>query len=242
MFFHSTKLVSKTTKSLVYNSKRSSKRGISEIIGSLILMGITVTGGLLVWTLLQGNEQLTFSLDEIEISPIVIAQLKVTGYDTRDDNNLYGITGLNNQLQPTTAALVLCTTCGVGFVDNEFIILKIRSDNDEAVFINGIHINEVEHVFDTAQSSTSTFTVGTDAPTTGKFIIISGSNGSIIQETGSAIPIGGEKRIVIRLSDSITPNDPTGTTGIALNSQLRVIIDSSVETVQELLIPAGSLA
>ena len=245
MFFLSTKLVSKTTKSLVYHSKRSSKRGVGEIIGTLILMGVTVTGGLLVWTLFQGSEQLTFSLSEIELSPIVIAQLKVTGYDTRDAASLYDIANIDNG---SGGADFLCTTCGA---TNEFIILKIRNDNDEAVFINEIEINEVLHVFDSLHTTGApTFTgahdddgdgLGGTLPEAGEYIIISGSgNTGIIQEKGAAIPIGGEKRFVIRLGDLPT-NDPTDN-GITLNSQFRVIINSSVETIQELLIPAGSLA
>ena len=146
MFFLSTKLVSKTLKSSVYNSKKSSKRGVSEIIGALLLMGITVTGGVLVYTLIQGSPTLTFTFSEVELSPIVVAQLIVTGYDTRDDAFLYGITGVNNQLEPTSSPDSLCTTTGC--TNGEFIILKIRSDNDESVSINGIFINEVEHVFD----------------------------------------------------------------------------------------------
>ena len=238
MFFLSTKLVSKTLKSSVYNSKKSSKRGVSEIIGALLLMGITVTGRVLVYTLIQGSPTLTFTFSEVELSPIVVAQLIVTGYDTRDAANLYGITGVNNQIKPSNSSPdSLCTATGCGGT-TEFIILKIRSDNDEAVTINGININEVEHVFDTDKSTTAAFTLpvpANDLPTAGKFLIISGSDGSLKQETGSAIPIGGEKRFIIRLDSSITPN-------ILLNSQIRIIIDSDVETVQELLIPAGSLA
>ena len=132
MFFLSTKLVSKTLKSLAYNSRKSSKRGIGEIIGTLILMGITVTGGLLVWTLFQGNEQLTFSLEEIELSPIVVAQLIVTGYDTRDFTNLYGISGAAaGTIDNSDPADYLCTTSGC---TNEIIILKVRNDNDQAVY------------------------------------------------------------------------------------------------------------
>ena len=246
MFFLSTKLVSKALKSSVHNSKKSSKRGVSEIIGALLLMGITVTGGVLVYTLIQGSEQLTFSLSEIEISPIVVAQLIVTGYDTRDSVSLYGISGIDNSSLNNPD--FLCTTAAN--CTNELIILKIINDNAEAVFINSIDINEVEHVFDSIHTGGSLDTSTHDGgggpntgtlPENGEFIIISGfGNTGIIQETGSSIPIGGEKRFVIRLG-ALTANDSTNA-GITLNSQLRVIINSSVETVQELLVPAGSLA
>ena len=79
MFFLSTKLVSKTLKFVVPNSRKSSKRGVAEIVGTMILMGVTVTGGLLVWTLLQGSDQLAFTLSEVELSPIVVSKLIVSG-------------------------------------------------------------------------------------------------------------------------------------------------------------------
>jgi len=236
MFSLSTKLVSKTIKSSVHFSKKSSKRGASEVIGTMILLGVTVVGGLLVWTLFQGDETLMFSIAEPELSPIVIAHLQITGYDTRDALKLYNLTGINNQIEPASGSpdeLCTITDCTNG---TEFIILKIRSDNDEAVFIRSIEINDVEHVFDTGASGTSSFGPPGDLPASGKYIIISGFGISgIIQETGSALPIASEKRIVIRLDTSITPNIP-------LNSQIRVIINSSVETTQLLLVPAGSLA
>ena len=247
MFSLSTKSVSKTIKSSVHFSKKSSKRGASEVIGTMILLGVTVVGGLLVWTLFQGNETLMFSIAEPELSPIVVAQLQITGYDTRDAESLYNITGINNEISPSNSSPdVLCTItdCTNG---SEFIIIKIRSDNDEAVTIRSIEINDVLHVFDslhttgspdfsTAHDDDGDGTGGT-LPASGEFIIISGFGGisGLKQEAGSALPIVSEKRFLIHLDTSITPNIP-------LNSQIRVIINSSVETTQLLLVPAGSLA
>jgi len=236
MFSLSTKSVSKTLKSSVHFSKKLSKRGSAEVIGTMILLGVTVVGGLLVWTLFQGNETLMFSIAEPELSPIVIAHLQITGYDTRDAASLYEITNLDNG---SGGPSFLCTTCGA---TNELIILKIRSDNDEAVTIRSIEINDVEHVFDsnhTGGGSPDFVTAhgsGGTLPESGEFIIISGfGNVGLIQEAGSALPISSEKRIVIRLDTTITPDIP-------LNSQIRVIINSSVETTQLHLVPAGSFA
>ena len=56
-----TQSFSKTLKSSVYNSRKSSKRGASEIIGVMILLGVTVSGALLVFTLLSTNDILDFA-------------------------------------------------------------------------------------------------------------------------------------------------------------------------------------
>ena len=242
MFSLSTKSVSKTLKSSVHFSKKSSKRGASEVIGTMILLAVTVVGAVLVWTLFQGNETLMFSIAEPELSPIVIAHLQITGYDTRDAASLYNITGIDNGVSPSNSSPdVLCTilNCTNG---SEFIILKIRSDNDEAVTIRSIEINDVEHTFDSAHTSgipdfSTAHGDGGTLPASGEFIIISGFGGfgSLKQEAGSALPIASEKRILIHLDTSITPNIP-------LNSQIRVIINSSVETTKLFLVPAGSLA
>ena len=78
----------------------------------------------------------------------------------------------------------------------------------------------------------------------GEFIIISGIDapGGIKKELHAFLPEGSEKRIVIHLSGDITPNDPPTNKGIALNSQIRVVINSSAGSTQLLLVPAGRLA
>jgi len=238
-FFPLTKPFSKPLKSSVKHSRKSSKRGASEIIGSLILLGVTISGALLIFTLLSTNDIVDFATERQSLDPNVLAKLKLTGYDTRDADALYNLTNLDNLIgTSTTVPDYLCTTCGVA---NEFIILKFRNPSGVLVAVGSININEEEHTFDSAQSTTSSFTALTDLPASGKFIIISGSGTSgIKQELASTLPEGSEKRIVIRLSESITPaTSPDG--GIALNSNIRVIINTSAETTQLLLVPAGSL-
>ena len=239
-----TQLFSKTFVSLVHDSRKSSKRGVSEIIGSMILLGVTVSGGLLVFTLLQSSDIVDIAIEDPSIDPNVIAKLKLIGYDTRDAEDLYEITDLNNQIgTSTSAADHLCTTCTT---TNEFIILKIRNDAATIIDIRSINVNEEEHTFDDDHTVSNQSFVAPSGetptvPESGEYIIISGSNGNIKQEPASTIPEGATKRIVIRLSSDITPND-VDDDGLALNSKIRVVINSSVETTQLLLVPAGRIA
>ena len=156
------KSFSKTLKSSVYNSRKPSKRGAAEVIGSIILLGVTVAGGLLIFTLLSTNDVVDFAKEGQSLDPNVIAKLKLSGYDTRDADALYNLTNLDNLIgTSTTVPDYLCTTCGVA---NEFIILKFRNPSGVLVAVSSININEEEHTFDSAQSTTSSFSASNDLP------------------------------------------------------------------------------
>lgn len=232
-----TKSFSKPLKSPVHNSRKLHNRGVSEIIGAMLLLAITVAGGTMIFFIVQDNDILDFVAGEEQtLSPIVIPKLILSGYDTRDAVNLYGgisvLDNLNGTANPEGAPNSLCTSCTT---KNEFIILKVRNDADTIVDISGITVNEIDHVFDTGNPAGATLTNAT-LPEQGEFIIISGSGTvNVKQEPRSTLPEASEKRIVIRLSSDITPDIP-------LNSKMRIIINSSVESTQLLLVPAGRLA
>jgi len=233
-----TGLFFKTFNYLIQYSIKSSKRGVSEIVGTMVLLAVTVTGGLIVAVAVQENDSITgFITSEPEsIDPNVIPKVKISGYDTRDAADLYGISGLSNLTGPTTSVDSLCTvtTCANSGADTEFIVLRVRNDVDIPVEITSISINEIEHTFDTDHSGTSLFSTSTTLPEQGEFAIISGFGISGLKlEQNSILPQASEKRLVIRLSTSIT-------TDIALNDNIRVIINTSASTTQLLLVPAGS--
>ena len=230
-----------STKSLVHNLRKSPKRGVSEIIGSLLLVSLTVVGGVVIVAVLQNSDQLTFVTPEESLNPNVIPNLVLSGYDTRDAVNLYGIGAIDNLDNGTGTSPGdvdhLCTesSCESGL--NEFIILRVRNDSNTVVEITGISVNEVEHTFnvDPELLNKVFLTNGDTLPGNGEFIIISGFGTSgIKQEPNPLLPEASEKRLVIRLDASITPD-------ISLSSQIRVIINSSAESTQLLIVPAGSL-
>ena len=214
--------------------RKSSSRGVSEIIGAIILLALTVTIGLAVFVLVNTSEVTSFVTSERgSLNPNVIPKLKITGYDTRDDAELYGITEIENQLSGGGSVDDLCAfSCADGAT--EYIILRVRNDGDIVVEITGVSINEVEHTWHDASSNAFG---GSTLPGSGEFIIISGfGTGSLIQEITSFLPEASEKRLVIRLD-----HDDANLPNIALNENIRVIINSSVETTQLVLVPAGSL-
>jgi len=122
-----TKPFFRSFKCLIYNSGKSSNRGVAEIIAAIILLGVTVTGGILVFILVQNSDALDFVDPEVELlNPNVIPNLKLSGYDTRDALNLYNIDEIDND--PSNLSL-----CASSCNPNEFIILKVRNDADVLV-------------------------------------------------------------------------------------------------------------
>jgi len=224
-------------KYLVYHSGKSSNRGVAEVISAIILLGVTVAGGLLVFVLVQNSDALDSVEQEAQLlNPNVVPNLKLTGYDTRDAASLYNLSGLDN----FNGSVVNDLCAGDSACTYEYIILKVRNDADSIVDIIGISVNEVEHTFDSLHTGGSLNTSahgmpGGTLPENGEFIIISGTGTvGIKQESSATLPEASEKRFVISLHDDLA--------NIPLSSNIRVIINSSAESTQQLLIPAGRLA
>jgi len=72
------------------------RRAVSEIIASLLLLAITVFGGILVFTLVSSNESITGLEENIEEAAKRGTSVKVIGFDTRDGNDLSDISDLDN--------------------------------------------------------------------------------------------------------------------------------------------------
>ena len=188
--------------------KRMKHRAISDIIATLLLLGITVAGAVLVSAFFQGNN--IFRYDST-ISGTQTAALKITGYDTRDGLTLSRINTFDN----TTPGSTLNS-------GTDFIVLTVLNQGINKAVLQGVEINDINHDWDTA---TKGVVFPGTKPVAGKFSIISTSNSvPITQLSTNEIDKNQEVRLVIKLSSSL-PN-------ISLNEPMRIkfytnLIDSS---------------
>jgi len=154
------------------------RRGQAEIIGTLILLAVTVVGAIMVANFFNAGDVMEMSEG---IEPIIkastssVSSVLLIGYDTRDNTDLSGITGLDN-----TGATDLCaSSCTAdvlpGAGGTEFIVLKIRNNGIDAVTITSVRINDVDHLQD---STTGTFNANdiNFLPDDGTFMAISAVN------------------------------------------------------------------
>jgi flagellin-like protein len=211
------------------------RRGISDIIAVLLLLGITVAGAVLVSTFFSDTKVLQFNSSN---SGTQNAALKITGYDTRDGLNLSEIGTIDNKLDSPTP--ILCTmSCNVtpnalpSASGTDFIVLNLENEGITKVTLQAIEINGVEHTW--ASPGGTDLMQPNTFPLAGKFSIIPTTNGvSIMQRTTNEIDRNDEVRVVVKLSETIDPD-------IGLSDSVRIklltnLIDSSDE-----LITSGSV-
>jgi flagellin-like protein len=185
----------------------SKRRGISEIIATLMLLGITTAGSVFLASLVYGSGLQNTSESESLQSSYAI---KLTGYDTRDSNDLLGVASLDNKFDKK-----LCAKSCQGSADNipnsvnpgtEFLLLQVRNVSTEPVYIKGIQVNGVQHIWDQNTAGKSLDASSNDFtgryPLNGKFSIISATG--LAQKSENRVDADEEVRLVIKLDDALT--------------------------------------
>lgn len=217
------------------------RRAVSQIIGTMLILAITVAGAVFLSNLMS-NE--FFAVDQHPVAEARIDSIRLTSYDTRDSVELTNIPNLNNtfnQMLCTKGDSAECTIVNVDDLPKnggtEFIVLQIRNMNLDSVFIHNILINNVGHTWDDLAVGnlvlTNNLGSGGNYPRAGTFSIIPVENDSPIKQLATnQIPGDGEVRLVIKLSDDI-PQD------IGMWSSLRVLVNFGGSQPAEFIILSG---
>jgi len=219
-------------------TKGKKRRSVSEIIATLLMIAITVVGGIVILSFVQ-DSNITQTSENISSKEAAIS-VKITGYDSRDSSDLSGISSMDNNLDQK-----LCTNSCSGNPNQipsnsgtEFIVLKIRNDGTGSAYLGNIFVNNIIHAWDSATAGVA-FDASSDpsagkSPRDGQYSIIPTSNGlPITQESNTELKAGTDRRIVVKLSASINPD-------IQLNSAIRIIIDAGSTAPFNFVISTGS--
>ena len=232
------------------------RRGVSEVITTVLLLGITVVGAAFLSTFFQDTKvtDVAASLTSKATSAQSVSTLKLIGYDTRKGVDLLDITLLSND-QPGTQTVPdkLCTdSCGDdarknllpadsgGSGGTEFIVLHIRNNDVSLIYILTIQINDVVHQLDTGTLGkdldlTVSGSAGTNWPNAGYYSILppTGTD-NIKQKLSSSVDGGKEVRILVKLHPTNFNDD------IPLNGILRVHVNTDRYDPSPFIISAGS--
>lgn len=202
------------TKSQMLSSKH---RAISDVIVTLMLLSITVIGGVMIFTVFQGAE-ITENAGSLsgasreETNP----SIKIVGHDTRDGTKLMNITNLDNNDD--------------GNLDkgSDMIALQIRNTGTQEFTVERVSINEIVHTWDSSGSGA----IGNSQPSAGTFKIIE-RDSQQIRSSPTLFP-GSEFRLILKLSNDFTSD-------IELNQELRVVVFPSQGKEIFQVIPSGSV-
>jgi len=189
------------------------RRAVSEIIATLLILGVTVAGAVLITNAME-----SFTLPSSSrgtASEVHPESVSLIGYDTRDSTNLSGVTGLDNKYTESNPSLVTVSAIEVDKIPSqdgtEFIVLHLRNLSTNSIFLHNVLINNVKHSWDTdaaTQVLDPTFTGVTTGqfPADGKFSIIPIYNGAgpPITQLGTNEMVGDEEvRVIVKLSGNI---------------------------------------
>lgn len=215
------------------------RRGVSDIIGTMLILVITVAGAVFISNALHDG---FFSLDQNPSGPGAYANsIWLTGYDARDSVDLSGAVGLTNDFDQQ-----LCTvTCNDPSVDDkrplaggtEFLVLHIKNTNINSVFLHSVMIRNEGHTWDSATANIdldlSTGPTSGQYPQDGQFSIIPLSNNLPIKQKGTNELRGDEEvRLVVKLSDQLLQD-------IGMWDSLRILVNFGGSQPAEFIILSG---
>ena len=200
------------------------RRAVSETIGTMLLLVITVVGAVMISNLLQdGFFQANQNGSSIGLSS---DSLQLTGFDTRDSEKLINVFSLNNDFTESSSGM-LCAqgndiiNCPIPVPNNiptdpanpgtEFIALQLRNMNPNSVFLINIQVNNELHEWDdgtagTQFDATLNIDAGTKYPKAGYFSIIPSPErpNSEIQFASQEVQGNEEVRVIIKLSEDLS--------------------------------------
>jgi hypothetical protein len=180
------------------------RKAVQPIIATLLLIGISVVGGLSIyfWT---GN---AFSVTGI--TPPVTEFVQIIGYDARDTLNIGGFDNSGANLDNNPSIGSLSTASGT----EEFIVIKLRNTGVASVLIDKISIIGVDHFFDPDASGI------TDQPSAGTFEVYTKLDGNTSSKASPIIEPSEDVRLAIKLSSNIPDHIELGKkTAIKIHTQ-----------------------
>lgn len=229
----------KFTSQLDKKPKLCKRKGIADIISTMLLMGITVTGATTL-TYFVNDSFVSGNLSTVSSLDTATKSIQLLAFDTRDSTTLLQLSNLDNEFGDQKLCGVSCT--GVGLSDkipanggSEFVIIKIKNNSIDSVFLRNIQLNNVMHTWDSQTSDATLNTVqnlssGGNYPHDGKFSIL--PNSFTVQSANNEIQSGKTVNLLIKLG----PDDQD----ILLNKGIRVLLNIGSIHPVEFLIESGN--
>lgn len=191
------------------------RKAVSEIIGTLLILAITVAGAVLVANFVRDG---FFDVSQNPSGSDARADsIQLTGYDTRDSNTLINVDSLDNIFNHLLCAKGDDPECTITIADDipsddgtEFIALQLRNMNTNSVFLRNIQVYNELHAWDEGtagnQFDASSGGAGTTYPKAGFFSIIPSPDrpNSNKQFVSQEVQGDEEVRVIIKLSENLS--------------------------------------
>jgi len=195
------------------------RRAVSETIGTMLLLVITVVGAVMISNFLQDG-----FFQGVNQNPSGVEarsdSIQLTGFDTRDAIKLINVADLDNEFNQMLCAEgndAKCTMSGTAndipdvIGGTEFIALQLRNMNTGSVFLRNIQVNNELHEWDPGTAGNQLQAVndldaGTLYPRAGFFSIIPSPERPNPETQFASQEVQGneEVRVIIKLSENVS--------------------------------------
>ena len=221
------------------NPRLKNRRGVADVISTMLLMAITVTGASTLTyfmndAFVSGNLGTVSTLDSSSLNLLLLA------YDTRDSSSLLTLIDVDNNLSGKLCG-ASCFAATNSIPENfgtEFIVLQIQNNGLNPIFLQDVSVNNVVHKWDSETASipldaSVDYLSGTDRPypADGTFSILPVGNIPITQNDSNEIQNGQRVNILIKLS--------ADNSDIKLNRGIHVFFDIGAIHTVNFLIDSG---
>ena len=217
-------------------SRLKKRRAVTEIISTMMLMGVTVSGATTLTYFMNdaftsGSIGTATTLDSSSLNVLLLA------YDTRDSLTLLTIPNADNKYD----SLLCSSSCSGNPNDlpvddgTEFIVFQIRNNNLNSLFLKSLTLNGVDYSWDAATSTqqlefSAPYTVG-KYPSAGTFSILPVGSTPIFQNENFEIESGDTVNVLLKLNS----NEPD----IELNRGIRILLNFGNIQPTEFLLESG---
>jgi len=194
------------------------RRAVSETIGTMLLLVITVVGAVMISNFLQDG-----FFQGINQNPSGVEaradSIQLTGFDTRDAIKLINVVDLDNEFNQILCAKGNDAKCTMSVTADdipsdagtEFIALQLRNMNTGSVFLRNVQVNSELHEWDDGTAgfdleADSSLDAGTLYPRAGFFSIIPSPDRPNSEKQFASQEVQGneEVRVIIKLNENLS--------------------------------------
>ena len=221
------------------------RRGVAEVISTLLLVVITVVGAVILTGFID-ESFVAGSLSVSSSTDSTIKTIKLRGYDTRDGMSLMGYDLAGSDVNNNISDFELCrSTCnGVPSIasqeplsgGSEFLVIQIENRGVNSIYLKSLYLDGVNHPWDPITNGQTLDTSGDSSggafPSDGTFSILSENVNDLDQRNNEII--GGQTvNLLIKLHSDATFEN------IELSKTIRVQLNIGENSLAEFLIESG---
>lgn len=214
------------------------RRGVAEVISTLLLVAITVAGAVVLTSFID-ESFVSGSLAVTSGTDTTIKTIRLLAYDTRNGEELMGPGTYNLDNTNTQVANKLCrSSCTANTIPSDdgsnFMIIQIENRGINPIFVKNVILDGVDHTWDSTTFDTPlTFVAGPpsgDYPLDGQFSVLS-SNPTDTTQGSREIAGGQAVNLLVKLD--------TTNSDIELSKSVRAQVNIGENTLADFLIETG---